>query len=155
AGVACHLAFTITRILVTGHFPTSNMFEFTTFLCFAIVLAFIVIFFIYRSVVLGAFAMPLALIILAYAAVFPREVQPLIPALQSYWLVIHVGLTALASGMFAVGFVAGLIYLINQVGNQKQGRNGFFLEIILLATLMFVGFIFTNLISSSMGYEAQ
>jgi ABC-type transport system involved in cytochrome c biogenesis permease subunit len=155
AGAACHLAFTIIRVLVTGHFPTSNMFEFTTFLCFAIVLAFIVIFFIYRSVILGAFAMPLAMIILAYAAVFPREVQPLVPALQSYWLTIHVGLTALASGMFAVGFVAGIIYLINQVGNQKQGKNGFFLELILLAVLMFVGFIFSNLIFKSMGYEAQ
>ena len=34
--------------------------------------------------------MPVAMLMVAYAAVFPKDVEPLIPALQSYWLHVHV-----------------------------------------------------------------
>lgn len=60
-----------------------------------IMVAFIVVYAIYRKSLLGLFALPLTIIIMAYAAVFPQEVQPLIPALQSIWLKIHVTLAAL------------------------------------------------------------
>lgn len=110
-GVVFQLMFIITRVLIGGHWPTSNMFEFTAFLCFTIVIAFIILYFMYRSAVLGAFVMPLAVVLLAYASVFPHEVQPLIPALQSIWLPVHVSTAALGQGAFGVGFVAGLIYL--------------------------------------------
>ncbi|SFJ74967.1 cytochrome c-type biogenesis protein CcsB [Thermoflavimicrobium dichotomicum] len=154
-GVVFQIAFIITRMIVSGHFPTSNMFEFTAFLCFTIVLAFIIIFFIYRTVVLGAFVMPLAVILLAYASVFPRDVQPLIPALQSHWLYIHVTVAALGSGAFAVGFAAGLIYLVNQVGAQKKGKNALFLELTLVVVLMFISFTLSSFVSSSFGYQAS
>src|SRR6476661_6984416 len=77
AGILIHIAFMVTRILIGGHFPTSNMFEFIAFLCFALVVAFVIIFMIYKTYVLGAFVMPLAVVLLAYAAVFPRDIQPL------------------------------------------------------------------------------
>ena len=70
-----------------GHIPTSNMYEFMSFLAMAIMLAFFVVHAIYRKPLLGLFTLPLTVIIVAFAAVFPQEVQPLIPALQSGWLV--------------------------------------------------------------------
>lgn len=154
-GAALQVMFIITRMIIGGHFPTSNMFEFIAFLCLTVVLAFIVIFFIYRSVVLGAFVMPLAVILLAYASVFPKDVQPLIPALQSHWLYIHVTTAALGQGAFAVGFVAGLMYLIQRVGKEKKGRNAFWLETSLVVILMFIGFSLTSFIFNSMDYEAK
>ncbi|SEN26789.1 cytochrome c biogenesis protein CcsA [Lihuaxuella thermophila] len=158
-GAVFQVLFIITRMLIGGHFPTSNMFEFTAFLCFTIVIGFIVIFFIYRSVVLGAFVMPLAVILLAYASVFPRDVQPLIPALQSHWLYIHVTTAALGQGAFAVGFAAGLMYLIGRVGKEKKGKTGFWnafwLETTLVVVLMFVGFSLINFTFGALGYEAK
>ncbi|RAL22670.1 c-type cytochrome biogenesis protein CcsB [Thermoflavimicrobium daqui] len=154
-GVVFQIAFTITRIFISGHFPTSNMFEFTAFLCFTVVLSFIVLFFIYRTVVLGAFVMPLAVILLAYASVFPKDIQPLIPALQSHWLYIHVTVAALGSGAFAVGFAAGLVYLINQVGNKKSGKNAAYLEVTLVVVLMWVSFILSSFVSGALGYQAE
>jgi cytochrome c-type biogenesis protein CcsB len=155
AGAVLQVAFTVTRILISGFFPTSNMFEFTAFLCFAIVVAFIVLYFLYRTVTLGAFVMPLAVIMLAYAAVFPREVKPLIPALQSYWLHIHVTTVALGEGALAVGFVAGLIYLIRYVGLDRNSRTATMLEVCMVVLLMFVGFILTSFAFGAVGYQAS
>ncbi|MBN2909734.1 c-type cytochrome biogenesis protein CcsB [Polycladomyces sp. WAk] len=154
-GVLFQVMFIITRIIIGGHFPTSNMFEFASFLSFTIVLAFIVIFYMYRTVVLGAFAMPIAVIMLAYASVFPREVEPLIPALQSYWLFIHVTTTALGEGAFIVGFVAGLIYLIGAVGHERGTTGAAVLEGTLLLLVMLIGFILTSFAFSMAGYHAE
>mgnify|MGYP001253800952 CR=1 FL=1 len=153
-GAGLQLIFIILRILIGGHFPTSNLFEFTAFLCFAIVLAFIVISFLYRNVILGAFTMPLAVILLAYAAVFPTDVQPLIPALKSHWLYLHVTLAAIGQGAFAVGFAAGLVYLIHQKADEKKGPNAFFLEVVLIVICMFIAFIGSSFIFKSIGYKA-
>ncbi|WP_241154395.1 c-type cytochrome biogenesis protein CcsB [Staphylospora marina] len=156
AGVFLHLSFIVLRILVSGHFPTTNMFEFTAFLCFAVALAFIVIWFMYRPVVLGAFVMPLVVILLAYAAAFPRDVQPLIPALQSYWLPVHVSLAALGEGAFGVGFVAGLLYLLRHVHKEEErGKHARWLEVTLVVVLMFAGFSIVNLAFNAAGYEAK
>ncbi|OYD09755.1 c-type cytochrome biogenesis protein CcsB [Paludifilum halophilum] len=154
-GAVLHVVFTVTRIFLSGHFPTSNMFEFTAFLCFAIVAAFIVIFSIYRTVALGAFVMPLAVIMLAYASVFPREVKPLIPALQSHWLGIHVTTAALGEGALAVGFVAGLIYLIRWADSHPNSRTAAYLEVVMAVILMVVAFVVLSFTFSGLDYHAS
>ncbi|KAF4325227.1 hypothetical protein G195_001261 [Phytophthora kernoviae 00238/432] len=101
------------------------MYEFMSFLSMMIMVAFIVVYAIYRKSLLGLFALPLTILIMAYAAVFPQEVQPLIPALQSIWLKIHVTLAALGEAFFAVGFAAGFMYLLRTVdfsGKDKSSR---------------------------------
>ncbi|MDQ0418092.1 cytochrome c-type biogenesis protein CcsB [Croceifilum oryzae] len=153
-GVTLHVAFIIIRIMLSGHFPTSNMFEFIAFLCFAVVLGFIIVFFIYRSFVLGAFVMPIAVILLSYATVFPRDVQPLIPALQSSWLYIHVTTAAIGQGLFGVSFVAGLVYLIHKVGNRDKSKSAISLELIFLVLIMFGSFSIVSTIFQMTGYQA-
>jgi len=58
AGFLAQLTFTITRWIASGHAPVSNLFEFMTFFGMSIVLAFIILYFIYRIGVLGVFALP-------------------------------------------------------------------------------------------------
>src|SRR5690625_3596948 len=62
-GLIAQIIYFITRWIAGGHAPLSNMFEFMTFLGMSIVLAFIIIYFIYRLNVLGLFALPIVLII--------------------------------------------------------------------------------------------
>lgn len=155
-GVFSHFCFICSRIWIGGHFPTSNMFEFISFLCFSIVLSFLLIyFFYYRFPVLGAFVMPFAVILLSYASVFPKEVQPLIPALQSHWLFIHVTTAALGEGAFAIGFVAGLIYVIHEVGNDIKNRSALWLESIFILGCMVFGFSVVSLFFGVAGYSTQ
>ncbi|RXT13856.1 c-type cytochrome biogenesis protein CcsB [Ammoniphilus sp. CFH 90114] len=153
-GFLFQTGFIITRWIAGGHFPTSNMFEFMAFLAYSIILAFIIIFLVYRITVIGAFVMPVGIIMLAYASVFPREIQPLIPALQSYWLKIHVTTAALGEGAFAVGFAAGLMYLVRTVNQEISTRSTKWLEATLCMVLMLVGFIITTMGFSASGYQA-
>ncbi|WP_078553203.1 c-type cytochrome biogenesis protein CcsB [Bacillus alkalicellulosilyticus] len=148
------MGYFITRWIVAGHAPVSNMFEYTTFLGIAMGLAFLIIYAIYRSNVLGLFTMPTVMLIIAYASVFPREVAPLIPALQSMWLKIHVITVALGQGILAIGFAAGLIYLIRTIDFKKNNLKTWSLEFILYGLLSTFGFIFIGYLFSAMNYEA-
>ncbi|HSO57535.1 MAG TPA: c-type cytochrome biogenesis protein CcsB, partial [Paenisporosarcina sp.] len=94
-GFIANLAYFITRWIAAGHAPLSNLFEFTTAFGMMVVGAFILIYFIYKTPLLGLFALPIAIIIIGFASMFPREINPLIPALKSYWLTVHVSTAAL------------------------------------------------------------
>src|SRR5699024_4521185 len=74
-GFLSQLTYFITRWIAAGHAPVSNMFEFVTFLGMSLVLAFIIIYFIYGLGVLGLFALPIAMLIIAYASMFPTEIS--------------------------------------------------------------------------------
>ncbi|MNC10382.1 Cytochrome c biogenesis protein CcsA [compost metagenome] len=142
AGFVCHLLFFFSRWYRSGHIPTSNMYEFMTFLAMMTVFAVLVLFLLYRAPVLGAFGLPVGIVILAFASVFPKEITPLIPALQSHWLAIHVTLAASGEAFFAVGFAGGLMYLIRTIDfgsfEDRWKRRG--VEFILFALLAVTGF---------------
>lgn len=144
-GLGCHLLFFFTRWYGSGQIPTSNMYEFITMLGMAIMIAYTIIHFMYKNPLLGMFALPLTIIIVAYASVFPQEVQPLIPPLQSVWLKIHVTLAAVGEAFFAVGFAAGLMYLLRVIDfkdkSPKGRRSQFWVEFTLVAIFIIIGFI--------------
>lgn len=158
-GFAGHAAFFFTRWAEAGHIPTSNMFEFMTFLGMMITLAFIIVYFLYKAPALGIFAMPVSIIIIGYASVFPKEVQPLIPALQSYWLKIHVTTAATGEAFFAVGFAAGLMYLLRTVNFQskerKHRREQVGVEITVFFLVMIVAFVVAIFSFNAAGYHAK
>ncbi|MDR7314027.1 c-type cytochrome biogenesis protein CcsB [Brevibacillus nitrificans] len=140
-GFIAQTGYVVTRWIGGGHSPTSNMFEFMAFLDFCIILAYLIIYRIYKLTVIGAFVLPLGVIMLAYSYVFPKDVTPLIPSLQSYWLHIHVTTAALGEGILAVGFAAGLMYLIRTVPQTVSTKSTKWLEVVLAVVLMLVGFI--------------
>ncbi|QGQ96921.1 c-type cytochrome biogenesis protein CcsB [Paenibacillus psychroresistens] len=157
-GYVLHIMFFFTRWYSGGHIPTANMFEFMTFLAMMIMTAFVIIFLIYRSLVIGVFALPVGVIILSYALVFPHEVQPLIPALQSYWLKIHVTTAATGEAFFAVGFAGGLMYLLRTINFKSKERKDVkeqrSLEFVLFVLLMIVGFAASIFIFLAADYKA-
>ncbi|WP_026673196.1 c-type cytochrome biogenesis protein CcsB [Alkalihalobacterium bogoriense] len=148
------MGYFITRWTVSGHAPVSNMFEYTTFLGIMIGFAFIILYAIYRSNILGLFTMPIVMLIISYASLFPREVAPLIPALQSNWLKIHVITVALAQGVLAIGFVAGLIYLIRTLDFTTKNKKARWLEFILYVLLCMVGYNILGTGFNLVGYES-
>ncbi|MGG4142896.1 cytochrome c biogenesis protein CcsA [Paenibacillus algorifonticola] len=158
-GLAAHLTFFFTRWAGSGQIPTSNMYEFMTFLGMAIMIAFTIIYAIYRKALLGMFSLPLTVIIVAYASVFPQEVQPLIPALNSIWLKVHVTTAALGEAFFAVGFAAGLMYLLRVVDfnseTKEARRSRFWVEFSLYTIIIIIGFLVAVFGFRSAGYEAQ
>ncbi|MBP3950536.1 c-type cytochrome biogenesis protein CcsB [Bacillus suaedae] len=148
------IGYFITRWSVAGHPPVSNMFEYMTFLGIAMGFAFVILYAIYRSNYLGLFTMPVVMLIIAYASMFPGEVAPLIPALQSNWLTIHVITVALGQGILSIGFAAGLIYLIRTIDFTKASKQTRALETIMYGLISLIAYILVGSLFSALNYEA-
>lgn len=154
-GFVAQLGYFITRWIHTGHAPVSNMFEFTTAFGMFIVLSFIVIYYMYKVAALGVVALPIALLIIAYASMFPTEVSPLVPSLQSHWLTIHVITAALGQSIFGISAVAGLIYLLKNVDMKMRSKESFWLETVMFCCVLVVGFMVATITFNAMNYEAK
>ena len=154
-GFLSQLAYFILRWIAGGHAPVSNLFEFTTFLGMAIVLGFIILYFMYRLGALGLFALPIAMLIIAYASMFPSELSPLIPSLQSNWLWIHVTTVSLSQGILAISFVAGLIYLIGQIDQTTRNKKTTWLELVIYTLVLTLGFIVSTSAFNIADYHAE
>ncbi|SFA98028.1 MULTISPECIES: c-type cytochrome biogenesis protein CcsB [unclassified Bacillus (in: firmicutes)] len=154
-GFIAQVGYFITRWIAAGHAPVSNLFEFTTFFGMAMVGAFIVIYAIYRTPLLGLFTLPVAVLVIAYASMFPRDISPLIPALQSYWLHIHVTTAALGEAILSISFAAGLIYLVKMVDQTKASKRTFWLEVVMFGLITTLGFVVISSIFSGIDYNAK
>ncbi len=154
-GFIANLGYFFTRWGATGHAPLSNMFEFTTAFGMTLVGGFIILYFLYKTPVLGMIVLPVALLIIAFASMFPSEVSPLIPALQTNWLAIHVSTVVIAEGILAISAAAGLIYLLKVVDLTKKSKQRFWLEAIMYSLVLVVGFVVVSTFFSVTGYEAE
>lgn len=154
-GFIAQLGYFITRWVASGHAPVSNLFEFTTFFGMMLVGAFIIIYLIYKVSMLGLFTLPIAILVIAYASMFPRDISPLIPALQSDWLHIHVTTAAAGESILAISFAVGLIYLIKVLDQSKASKKTFWLEFILFCLISVVGFVLVTTSFKAMDYEAS
>jgi cytochrome c-type biogenesis protein CcsB len=95
-----------------GHAPLSNLYESLIFFAWTIGIIYLVVEYRYKSKIFGAFAIPLACLALAYASLHTSmEIQPLIPALKSNWLIAHVIACFIGYSAFAVAFGTSIIYL--------------------------------------------
>jgi len=105
-----------------GYAPLSNMYESLVFFAWAIAIFYLGLEWKYKNRVLGAFSIPFAFLSIAYASLSPqfeKEIKPLIPALQSNWLIAHVITCFVGYAAFAVASGMGIMYLIKD-RNTRQ-----------------------------------
>ncbi len=119
-GFIFHSTAMVMRSIAAGRLPLSNQFEFAMSFAWGIVLSFLVLYWIYRFLAIGAFVLPLAILVMGYASMQGRTIRPLMPALQSYWLTFHVGTAILSYGAFALACGIAVIYLIDT--KRPEGR---------------------------------
>jgi len=122
AGLALHTAALIVRTVESGHAPFTNMYESLSFLAWASVLAFVLIDRKFKIPKIGAYIMlvVVGLVALASSPLMPKEATPLVPALQSYWLWLHVSVTLLGEAFFAVAFITSIMYLAAKTPEKKD-----------------------------------
>lgn len=96
-----------------GHAPMSNLYESIVFFSWTIVLLFAYIDIRYKYRIIGAFVIPFALLGMAWAQLgMNTGIEPLVPALQSNWLLYHVITCFLGYAAFAVACGISIMYLI-------------------------------------------
>jgi cytochrome c-type biogenesis protein CcsB len=114
-----------------GHAPLSNMYESLVFFSWSIVILYLVVEFVYKNKIIGAFAVPFAFGSMAYASLSPEfstAITPLVPALQSNWLIAHVFTCFIGYAAFAVSCGTGIMYLVKSLDKGDSPNS-------LLATL--------------------
>ena len=108
-----------------GYVPLSNMYESLIFFSWTIVLIYLILEFKYRQKIIGVFVTPFAFLAIALTSIIPgvdAKITPLVPALQSNWLAIHVITCFLGYASFAVSFGISVLYLIrDEKEGQKEG----------------------------------
>ncbi|MEW6096820.1 MAG: c-type cytochrome biogenesis protein CcsB [bacterium] len=116
-GVCAHTVGLVIRTITAGHAPFSNLYESMVFFSWAMVIVYLFIEYRYKLNVIGAFVSPIAFLAIVYASMLPpdyKKITPLVPALQSYWLEIHVITCFLGYAAFTIAFAARLMYLIKE-----------------------------------------
>ncbi|WP_327088111.1 c-type cytochrome biogenesis protein CcsB [Nonomuraea sp. NBC_01738] len=119
-GWAATLSAIIARGLSVDRWPWGNMYEFVVALCFAAVTAFLGTNLRANVRFMGAFVMVTAALGLGFAVLYLYTAAgPVVPALNSYWIAIHVSAAVLASGLFTVAGVSGILYLVRGEGMSR------------------------------------
>lgn len=113
--VLLHLAALVTRGLGSDpvRVPWGNMYEFTLAGAFGVGATYLLLVRRHSLRWMGLPVTGFQVVVLMLAALLLYEpAGPLVPALHSYWLVIHVAAAVVASGAFAVGAIASAVFLV-------------------------------------------
>jgi cytochrome c-type biogenesis protein CcsB len=113
------------RGLVVGRGPWGNMYEFTVAFTTGIVGGYVLLERRYPVRSLGALPLGVALGLFLYSWTLPKDIEPLVPALQNPpLLTIHVGMAMISYGIFAMSFAAGVGWLVQ----SKRRPDGSFVD---------------------------
>jgi cytochrome c-type biogenesis protein CcsB len=121
-GAGLQFVSIVARGLAAGRWPLGNMYEFTSAICLAAVVTWLVVLRRWSGARPAGLFLLLPVVILLFLAgtVLYARAAPVMPALQSYWLVVHVTTIALSSGLFVVPGVASLLYLLRRSGRLPE-----------------------------------
>jgi ABC-type transport system involved in cytochrome c biogenesis permease subunit len=159
-GVITHTAYLVTRWIAAGqieilarettgdvlssydrfwfmvsHPPYTNLFDALNFVAWAMMVCYLIIERKWGLRVVGVLAVALALVAMGEASlVTDKQIEPLVPALQSYWILIHVGMLFVSYSLFTLGAVCALLYLVRTgTPSSQMGLVQGFLATLLLA----------------------
>lgn len=114
-GWVAHFAATLLRGIAAERVPWANMYEFALLAMLAIVLLFLVAQFFVDIRFLGTLITGMAVLFLGVAKInYYVPIVPLPPALDSYWLIIHIIVASLAVGFFALSFGLSIMQLLQR-----------------------------------------
>jgi cytochrome c-type biogenesis protein CcsB len=102
--------------------PLTNLYESLIFFVWCLILGYLIIEFKFKNRSFGAFITPIAGIALAFIDLtgVSKEIQPLVPALKSNWLLAHVTMSFIAYAAFSLSFSTGLMYLVVKTEKRSE-----------------------------------
>jgi cytochrome c-type biogenesis protein CcsB len=124
---ASNVLFTLTllvRWIGEGYFPLSNLYESLIFLSWGISLLHLLIEFKTKSRLIGSISTPILFFLSGFSSLtLPTDMQkalPLVPSLQSNWLMMHVSMMMISYATLILGSLLSILYLAFNVFNQKE-----------------------------------
>ena len=118
------------RWIIAGYFPLSNLYESLLFLTWTLLTIYLYLEFKTKSKLLGAILLPIALLINGFAnltlSADMQKSSPLVPALQSNWLMMHVSMMLVSYATLIMGSLLCILFLVisrNQEIDLKLSDN--------------------------------
>ncbi|MBB5806324.1 cytochrome c-type biogenesis protein CcsB [Saccharothrix ecbatanensis] len=119
-GAALQLASLVLRGFAAERAPWGNMYEYGSLLTLAAVVTWLVLSRMFPVRRLGGFVLvPIVILMFLGGTVLYADAAPVQPALQSYWLVVHVSVISVSSGILLVPGVASVLYLLKSSGRAR------------------------------------
>ncbi len=95
------------------HPPYTNLYDALVFVAWAVMVVYLIVEARWKLRAVGAIAVAMVIIALGEASlVTENEIKPLVPALQSYWILIHVAILFISYSLFSVASICALMFLI-------------------------------------------
>ena len=123
-GAVVHAGVLVTRGMAADRLPWGNMYEFAT----AVVLVGVVVYLVLAARIpavrdIGAFVLaPVVLALVATGLFLYTETGPLVAALRSSWLAVHVSTAILGFGIFFVSGIASVLYLLKLRSDARSAE---------------------------------
>jgi cytochrome c-type biogenesis protein CcsB len=107
-----------------GRIPVTNLYESLVFFAWSVNLLYLLVERKYGSRTFGAFVMPIAFFTMLFAVTNDSTIQPLVPALQSYWLHAHVITCFVGYAAFAISAGVAVMYLLKARQEEAKVSSG-------------------------------
>ena len=107
-----------------GRIPVTNLYESLVFFAWSVNLFYLLVEWKYKSWTFGAFVMPIAFGTMLFAFTNESSIEPLVPALQSYWLHAHVITCFVGYAAFAVSAGVATMYLMKEKREKRKITGG-------------------------------
>lgn len=110
------------RWINNGYFPLSNLYESLIFLTWSLTFIHIILEYQNKSKIIGAISTPISLFTIAFASlalpVNMQKASPLVPALRSNWLMMHVSIMMISYSTLIIGCLLSILFLIISKGEN-------------------------------------
>jgi len=134
-GFVFHTIFLCKQYVVLGTAPVLDLKSALSFFSWCIILVFLAFHLKFRVMVLGSFVAPFAAFLMIISSAMPWATGPVKPLFKSIWLTVHVSTIFLGNGLFAITFVAAVMYLIQERQIKHKRFGSFYRRLPSLATL--------------------
>ena len=134
-GFIFHTLYLSHQYYTLGTAPVLNLKSALSFFAWTIVGAYLAFQLRFKLMVLGSFIAPLAAILMIISSTIPGIEMVVRPVFKSIWLTVHVGTIFIGNGIFALTFVAAIMYLIQEHQIKRKRFGSFYSRLPSLETL--------------------
>lgn len=124
---ACLFASLLIRWVINSYFPLSNLYESLLFLTWCLTFTQIILEYKNKNITIGTVNAPISLFIVSFASfslpIDMQEASPLVPALRSNWLMMHVTIMMISYATLMIGSLLSMLFLIIARDNYSDIQN--------------------------------
>lgn len=139
-GFVCHTGVVALQVFKTGYLPVFHLDETLSTFGWAVVGVFLGLQIKFNLMVLGALVAPLATVVVIIASILPGPPVELDPLFKSLWRSVHLGTLTVGLAAFAIAFLVGILYLIQENAIKEKKRGFFFRRLPSLKLLDSMGY---------------